>query len=594
MLTLLTPRQSDAVGGPIGSMREAKTVASYPNYDAAYLAKRLGASNPKTLEHNRYRTGGQFTNAQNELVYLQNATKGYEAEAEECLKKEFKDWLTGVHEDNYNPQAYDNMKGGAIRRDMRGHQLDGWKPTWWGPHQLTYLPGVREYLREQAILTDKNSLDMNKLAHLGPQNVEEAWAYFKHWVKGRPVGPEECLRSSQLEPNDTSRPFRAGPIHMQHQTMYSANTPYQPPPTPLTQQAVGVAAQAASAVASGARTVVGALPAVAAAGVAGAVTATQLTANVAQTAAAVAQTGAAAVQIGAVATGAVAAAAPVVYNMLPSAAALNDYYGNVVNRVLGPPPPPTPRIFSMAEPAAQPAPAVLAAQPQPPTGLSDGVVGGLARPPPPPPPTFVQQQPPAAVQPGAVPPPTSAAARILARRSGASPEIRAPQAPPAVMTPRLPAPPTAANWDVPEEQWEVAVTNPINTPVPPRPPDPPPPPASSRSSASSVRTPPFLETDASTPYAIPVDIGVFSQPRERVRGVDGRLQANPEFDSRWVTRRPSPMGPPTTPPPPDAVWRRDMVRSGSASGSSPPITVGQARSLWEQRIALEQAQARAA
>ena len=113
MLTLLTPRQSDAVGGPIGSMREAKTVASYPNYDAAYLAKRLGAQNPSALEHNRYRTGGQFGNPQNELVYLQNATKGYEAEAEECLKKEFKDWLTGVHEDNYNPQTYDNTKGGA-------------------------------------------------------------------------------------------------------------------------------------------------------------------------------------------------------------------------------------------------------------------------------------------------------------------------------------------------------------------------------------------------------------------------------------------------------------------------------------------------
>ena len=77
MLTTLTPLQSDAVGGPIGSMREAKTVASYPNYDAAYLAKRLGARNPKTLEHNRYRTGGQFGNPSNELVYLQNATKGY-------------------------------------------------------------------------------------------------------------------------------------------------------------------------------------------------------------------------------------------------------------------------------------------------------------------------------------------------------------------------------------------------------------------------------------------------------------------------------------------------------------------------------------
>ena len=226
MLSLLTPRQSDAVGGPIGSMREAKTVASYPNYDAAYLAKRLGAKNPKALERNRYLSGGQFTTAQNELVYLQNATKGYEAEAEECLKKEFKEWLTGTHEDNYMPKVYDNTKGGAIRRDMSGRQLDGWKPTWWGPHQLTYLPGVREYLREQATLADKNSLDMNKLAHLGPQNVEEAWAYFKHWVKGRPVGPEECLRDSAKKIGDIERPFRAGPIHMQHDTRYSADNPY--------------------------------------------------------------------------------------------------------------------------------------------------------------------------------------------------------------------------------------------------------------------------------------------------------------------------------------------------------------------------------
>ena len=39
MLSLLTPKHSDQVGGPIGSMREAKKVESYPNYDAAYLAK---------------------------------------------------------------------------------------------------------------------------------------------------------------------------------------------------------------------------------------------------------------------------------------------------------------------------------------------------------------------------------------------------------------------------------------------------------------------------------------------------------------------------------------------------------------------------
>ena len=228
MLSLLTPRQSDGVGGPIGSMREAKKVESYPNYDAAYLAKRLGAERPQALEHNRYKSANQFDSSQKEMVYLQNATKGYEAEAEECLKKEFKDWLAGVHEDNYLPKRYDNKKGGAIRRDMRGKTLDDWVPTWWGPNQLTYLPGVREYLREEAMNADQNSLDMNKLAHLGPQNVEEAWAYFKHWVKGRPVGPEECLNPSPLDPSNTNLPNRAGPIHMQHNTQLHPDRPYNP------------------------------------------------------------------------------------------------------------------------------------------------------------------------------------------------------------------------------------------------------------------------------------------------------------------------------------------------------------------------------
>jgi hypothetical protein len=227
MLSLLTPKQSDQVGGPIGSLREAKKVESYPNYDAAYLAKRLGARNPTVLERNRYNApAANFASQTDELVYLQNATKGYEAEAEECLKKEFKDWLAGKHMDNMYPQTYDNTRGGAIRRDMHGQQVDNWKPTWWGPHQLTYLPGVREYLREQAERADKNSLDLNVLAHLGPQNLEEAWAYFKHWVKARPVGPEECLNKSPVPPNNVNLPFRAGPRHMQHDTQYHPDQPY--------------------------------------------------------------------------------------------------------------------------------------------------------------------------------------------------------------------------------------------------------------------------------------------------------------------------------------------------------------------------------
>ena len=226
MLSLLTPKHSDQVGGPIGSMREAKKVESYPNYDAAYLAKRLGAANPTALLTNRYDTTRAGLNGVDELVYKQNAVKGYEAEAEECLKKEFKDWLEGKHMDNLVPHTHDNAAGGGVRRDMHGKIVNNWIPTWWGPNQLTYLPGVREYLREQAIRADKNSLDMNVLAHLGPQNLEEAWAYFKHWVKGRPVGPEECLQPSPLHPSNIDLPNRAGPIHMQHDTRLHPDRPY--------------------------------------------------------------------------------------------------------------------------------------------------------------------------------------------------------------------------------------------------------------------------------------------------------------------------------------------------------------------------------
>ena len=62
-------------------------------------------------------------------------------------------------------------------------------------HQLTHLPGVREFLREQAERKDRNEFQLNMLAEFGPQNLEEAWAYFKHWVKRRPIGPEFCLEN---------------------------------------------------------------------------------------------------------------------------------------------------------------------------------------------------------------------------------------------------------------------------------------------------------------------------------------------------------------------------------------------------------------
>ena len=52
---------------------------------------------------------------------------------------------------------------------------------------------MRDYLRDQKRLATEADLRMNLLAETGPQNLEQAWVYFKHWVKGRPVGPEICM-----------------------------------------------------------------------------------------------------------------------------------------------------------------------------------------------------------------------------------------------------------------------------------------------------------------------------------------------------------------------------------------------------------------
>ena len=223
MLTgLFKSRQSVEVGGPIGSMKDAtsKSLAN-PDYKAAYLLKRLTKNEPDpnpgldmSIDRYRPQVSRPDMDQAEKTAYLMNAVKGYEAEAEESLKREFKDWLRGEHNDNNDPQPYDNSAGGLKRRDTRGETLNEWYPTWWGKKQLTHLPGVREYLREEHISADKASFDMNMLAHFGPQNLEEAWAYFKYWVKRRPVGPRIRLNEPDASANE-EKPFeRSGPISM--------------------------------------------------------------------------------------------------------------------------------------------------------------------------------------------------------------------------------------------------------------------------------------------------------------------------------------------------------------------------------------------
>jgi hypothetical protein len=150
-------------------------------------------------------------------VYLQQSVKGYEAEAEACLLEEFKQWLQGTHVANVADEMgngyYVNNDGGAgpkrrhvydgvVSAEMadNGVQGTGWRATRWGTKQLTHLDGVRDFLRAGRIQQDNAERDMNLLAERGPQDLNEAWMYFKHWVKKRPVTTscdDECGASSK-------------------------------------------------------------------------------------------------------------------------------------------------------------------------------------------------------------------------------------------------------------------------------------------------------------------------------------------------------------------------------------------------------------
>ena len=180
-----------ALGGALGTPDEARQTGAWPDYEAEYLKTRMA------------RASGRFNaaplGAQAKQVYLDHVSQNYKEEAEACLKSEFNDWLQGKHEANRDPQPYQNGPGRPVRRHVWGDMgnIDQWRPTNWGTAQLTHLPGVREYLRDMAKHKDKAELQMNILAECGPQNLEEAWMYFKHWVKRRPVETDECIQPAE-------------------------------------------------------------------------------------------------------------------------------------------------------------------------------------------------------------------------------------------------------------------------------------------------------------------------------------------------------------------------------------------------------------
>jgi hypothetical protein len=181
-------------GDNLGTPAESAVKAAWPDYNAEYLKDKLRQN------ERRFNSDG-LTN-QEKQVYLQEAVKGYEGDAEACLKHEFDQWLQGTHSENYEaengkPESYYNNAYGdpgpkrrhVFEGEVSAQMADdtGWQATRWGTKPLTHLAGVREYLREGKIKQDNAERDMNLLAEYGPQDLNEAWMYFKHWVKKRPV-----------------------------------------------------------------------------------------------------------------------------------------------------------------------------------------------------------------------------------------------------------------------------------------------------------------------------------------------------------------------------------------------------------------------
>lgn len=201
-------------GGSIGSKAEAAATKAWPRYEAEYLKRALQS------EQYKYDTDG-LDEAQ-KGVYLDKVVSNYKSEADECLKTEFEDWLQGQHEcnDTENEHLYENADGKPVRRwvmrtpesedNVGGYKIGqaraGWKHTPWGRAPLTHLPGVREYLRELKESANDKDLQMQMLAEFGPQNIEQAFMYFKHWVKGRPLSDAVALPARFTEPN-TARTF---------------------------------------------------------------------------------------------------------------------------------------------------------------------------------------------------------------------------------------------------------------------------------------------------------------------------------------------------------------------------------------------------
>ena len=207
----------------VGSAEEAGEYSAYPEYEVNYLRQKLAADSQlgSIVDNAATPTAHWAGGDVGKQTFLDKVTANYKSEADQCLKHEFSEWLMGQHPANswaeqnktWNKDV-GKEKPNAPKRYQWGHHAgsmdpaddeamrkDDWVSTPWGKAQLTHLPGVRDKLREDHEAVKKAQHQMNLLAEFGPQNLDEAWMYFKHWVKGRPI-TAECFPASELVESD--------------------------------------------------------------------------------------------------------------------------------------------------------------------------------------------------------------------------------------------------------------------------------------------------------------------------------------------------------------------------------------------------------
>ena len=168
-----------------------KQVASYADATQSGLSDEM-------LRRYATQQKGMFAKTHNPVLRAEQAklgeklAEGLEAKLDAQLELEFKQWLNGVHPVNCSDAKDRKAMVMDVIRDQSNNYNPAMDPhknlrtfthTWWRTNDLKHLPGVRDYLTTDEQKVREEKLKLSKLAHFGPQNVQEAWAYFKTFVK---------------------------------------------------------------------------------------------------------------------------------------------------------------------------------------------------------------------------------------------------------------------------------------------------------------------------------------------------------------------------------------------------------------------------